>query len=290
MSGPLRKIISVVDKEFSPGTADQSILSIELQPDGFSFLITDNIHKRCLLLQVFKCDDENLYSETAIELLKSEFRENPFLHSSYQKIIIACHARHLLLFPVEISTQDDLTSLYRLACKLPENHLVKTDHLINLGGLGVYAVHKDLCDLLDDCFPDHHLVHSSSILIENLLVTNFTERNQPELILHVRQTYFEIILIQESKLIFFKQFSYSSIEDLFYYLFYVLQQFKLDALKMDVLLTGEINLDWKAHPQMVLYFNNVRYLGRNDKFQCSTEFDNIPHHYFNNLLNLIPCE
>ncbi len=289
MSGPLRKTISIVDKDFSPGSSDHEMLSIELLPDGFSFALFDKVLFRYHLLEAFQTDKKVEFAEEIIDLLSSAISENPFLREPYQQVNIVCYANPLMLFPEHLSQRQDQEDLYRLACKVPAGHHIKVDRLNNLGGYGAYVVADKLCSLLDQSFPSHQLKHAGSALIENMLATLVLENHKPDMILHIRRLYFEILLIKDKKLTFYRLFLYQSFEDLLYYLFYVLQQLRLDALTMNLMIAGEISLDSERYERLASYFKSVNFAERNDVSQYSPGFDTIPHHYYYNLLNLSSC-
>jgi hypothetical protein len=290
MSGPLRKITSIVDRDFSAGTSEQCVLSIEIQPDGFSFAILDTVQLKHQLLEVFQSDATDSPFGVTSESLQSLIRDNKYLQNTYKKVVVACYARHLLLYPDDGFIMEDKEALYRTFCKLPPSHKVRSDQLKNMGGYGVYAIHEDFMNLLDVSFPNHKLVHAGSAFIENLLTSMNQGNDQSDLVLHVRRTYFEILLKQDKGLAFYRSFTYHSFEDLLYYLFYVLQRLNKVAQEMNILLTGEIRSDSKEFRQLASYFNHVSLSERKNMCQYASDFNSIPRHFYNNLLNPLSCE
>ena len=290
MSAPLRKIISIIDKDFSPDTSDQSVLSIEIQPDEFSFAILDTVQLKYQLLEVFQSDDKDVSPGVTSELLQSLISDNKYLQNAYKKVVVACYARHLLLYPDDGFKIEGQEALYRSFCKLPPKHMVRVDQLNTMGGYGVYEIHEDLFKLLDVSFPNHKLVHTGSAFIENFLTSMNPGNDQSDLVIHVRRAYFEVLLKQDKGLALYKSFSYHSFEDLLYYLFYILQCLNKAAQEMNILLTGEIRSDSNEYRQLVSYFNHVSVSERNHTCQYASDFNSIPHHFYNNLLNLITCE
>ncbi len=289
MYGPLRKTISIVDNDFSPGSPDKGMLSIELLPDGFSFALLDKVLYRYHILEAFQTDKKVESAEEIIELLRSEISINPFLKEPYQQVNIAYYSNPLMLFPEHVCHRQDHEDLFRFACKVPVGHHIKADRLNNLGGYGVYMVADKLRSSLDLSFPAYQMIHAGSALIENMLATLILENQTPDMILHIRRWYFELLMVKDKKLTFYRLFPYQSFEDLLYYLFYVLQQLRLDALTMNLMLAGEISLDAERYKRLASYFKYVYFTERNDAYQYSPGFDTIPHHYYYNLLNLSSC-
>lgn len=289
MSGPTRKTISIVGKDVSPGCSDHEILSVELLPGAFTIAILDSVQYRYQLLEVYQTENNILRYETVTDLLANLIDSNPYLQKVYSKVNISYYSPHLVLVPKNVSEQEDQESAYKFSCFLPAGHSIKVDRLNNLDAFGVYAIPDSLFDNLNQLFPSNKIYHSGSSFIESILATLNLEKWHPDIVLHIRQTYFEVMLIENNTIGYYKLFIYQGFDDLLYYLFYVLQQFKKDALNMQLLLAGEISLDSDSYERIASYFKVAQFVGRSDAYKYAAEFDSIPYHYFFNLLNLNSC-
>lgn len=285
MSGPLRKIISVVDKDFLPGASDKSILSIEFQPDGFSFSILDTLKAKYQLLEVFQSEDMDGFFGDPVELLKSVIHQSPYLQNAYKEVILNYYSRHLLLHPEEGFKREDQITLYSSFRKIPQKYKLRIDKLSNLGGYGLYIVHEELLKLLDVSFPGHTLMHTGSAFIENYLGSIMPGNFKPDIILHVRHTNFELLLMEDGGLSFYRLFPYQSFEDILFYLFLVLQNQNKKAQDMDIMVVGEIHPNSINFKQLVSYFNQAGLAERGHHYQYAPGFESIPGHFYYNVLN-----
>lgn len=289
MPVPPGKTIRIADKDFSPGSDNKEILSIELMPDGFSFAILDaNAFKYQFLLATM-FDEE----QKDLSLLPDRLLADPEIHEllsrKYLKTTIACFTPQLTLLPNELFIKEDQEAMHRFSCSVPLDHLIRTDRLNNLQGYGVYSLPERLVGRLGQLFPEHRLWHSGSALIENMLAASRLEDWPGDVILHIRKSCFEVMLLDKKKLVYFNVFQYRDFGDLMYFLFYVLEQFGRDAKSSWAILAGEISMDSPGFASLASYFGKVSFTGRNDAYRYSLGFENYPHHYFFHLLNLNFC-
>jgi hypothetical protein len=289
MSGPFERTVRIIDQDFSPGSEKKEILSIELLPGGFSFAILDApLFKYQALLSVLLNDKErDLCGVSRFKTLDPEIRE--LLEKDYLKTTIACFTPQLTLLPNEVFLQEDQEAMHRFSCTVPPDHVIRIDRMNNMQGYGVYSLPATLLKELEDEFADHRLWHAGSVLIENTLATARIENWPGDIVLHIRQHYFELLLLDRKRLVYYNAFRYNQFDDLMYFLFYVLEQFELDPKSSWAILIGEIAMDSPGFSTLASYFGKVSFTARNDAYKYSPEFEAYPHHYFFNLLNLNFC-
>ncbi|MFO7978059.1 MAG: DUF3822 family protein [Bacteroidales bacterium] len=288
MSAPFSKTISIGSEAFSPGTENKKSLSIELLPDGFSFSVLDHQQFKYLILESFRARQVVTMAEWS-GMLHQMVRDNPLLAASYHQVSISWFTTQLTLIPVSLYQQEQKDSYYQFANNLPPDHMVAQDRLNTLEAYGLYAISTEVNNQLNQLFPGHRLRHSGTVLIESLLATRQLNEWKASMVLHIRRKHFDVVLFEDQKLNYYNSFRYEEFGDLMYYLFFVLEQFGLDANAMDVLLVGEISLDNDRFLALSQYFRKVSFIGRSDIYRYAQEFDALPHHYFYTLLNLNSC-
>lgn len=289
MSGPIRKTISIVDKDVSPGSYDHIILSVELLPGGFSFALSDSLQLRYYSLEVFQADKPILSQQSIVKLLRSLVKSTSYLQQPYKRINLACFFQPLVLVPGNVHDREEQEAAYQFSCKLPMGHSLRVDSLSRLDAFGIFAIPDDVQSFLDEVFPSNKMVHSGSACIESMISALEYENWHPDMVLHIRSSSFEVILFEKETLRYYKHFPYQDIDDLLYYLFYVLQQLRKDALNMQIMLAGEINVNSNVYDRIASYFKKVKFIGRNETYTFTPGFDSIPNHYYFNLLNLNSC-
>lgn len=288
MPGPFRKTISIVDNAFSSGSERNEILSIELSLDGFSFAILDPKHFRYLRLDSYQFKSAQ-HAEGLAQSLEAFIKECPLLLGSFERVSVAWYQPQFSLIPAELFLHAGKETYQRFCGPTPEGHDLKADKLNNLEAYGIYPFPETLRKKLEFLYPIHRIRHTGTVLIESTLAAFRLEELKADIVLHIKPGHFELLLLDGKRLLFYNSFSYQAFDDLMYFLFYVLEQFGLDASQMEAMLAGEISLDSKKYQYLAQYFKRVSFAGRSDVYHYGPEFDEVPHHYFFNLLNLNTC-
>jgi hypothetical protein len=138
-------------------------------------------------------------------------------------------------------------------------------------------------------FPGNRIRHHSSCLIENVVYQIRYGRANVQLVLHIQKDHFEILYFEGESLSFYNSFVYQTWDDLFYYLFFVLEQLGLDAEKLHTMILGEVSIKSEFYKKLRLYVKSLSFGPRSELYKYSDGFDEIPHHYYFNLLNLNSC-
>ena len=283
------KAIRIIDEDFSRGPDAKQILSIELLPDGFSFAILDVSSFSYQVLLAGESPEGRVGSGGVLRSLLDDPQAGDLLRRPFLKTTVSCFTSQLTLLPNELFIKGDQELLHRFSCRLPEGHTIRIDRMNNLQGFGVYSLPGSLLDTLDEAFPGHRLWNTGSALIESMLANVRMEALKVDLILHVRRGYFDLILLENNRLVFYNAFSYRIFDDLMYFLFYVLEQFEMDPKRLNTLLAGELSMDSEPYGMLSGYLGKVDFIGRNDAYRYSRGFDELPHHAHYNLLNLAFC-
>ncbi len=289
MPGSFRNIIRVSDTStFEPLT--NQTLSIGLFPDGFVFAVLDDDHYRYIALEEYAIPLKNAFLQPDVFLqLESFIRTHPILKTGFQKVHCAYYSPQLILIPEAVYDENRIKDYFTFCASLPGNHKLFSDRMNILNARGIYAVPENLSHFFEKMFPGYHLKHHGTVLAESALAGQKLEPWQADAVIHVRNSHFEILLIDKQQLIYYQSFSYQAFDDVLYYLFYTLEQHKLDATKMSVLLMGKLAMDTAEYDTLVNFFRKITFPERNDVFQYSEAFERIPSHFYYNLLNLVTC-
>ncbi len=289
MSGSFRNIIQVSEKSAHEPEKNKT-LSIGFFPDGFVFAVLNNDSYRYVALEEYhilaKHGDP---PQDYFQQLERFCKTHPILNKTFQKVHCVYYTPQLVLIPEEVY-DDNLKEDYFgfCACMQKDNKII-ADRLNILDSRGIYAVPDQLCRFLESSFPGYRLKHHGVVLIESTLAAQKLEPWQADAVIHLRKNHFEILLIDNQRLTCYQSFSCKAFDDVLYYLFYVLGQHKLDATNLHLLLMGELAMDTAEYDTLASFFKKVTFPERNDVFQYSDAFENVPAHFYYNLLNLITC-
>lgn len=287
MFGSFRNIIRIGDTS-GQEPLEKKVLSIGLRPDGFVFTILDPVDFRYTILEDFEYAHDHSGTKY-LQHLTDFINEYAILNAPFEKVNVSLFTPNLLLIPAGLYKEEIKESLCRFCLDVPEKHTIQSEILNNLSAYGVYPLSNELKLFLDARFDNYRLRHQGTVLIENILSNKELENWQMDVVLHVKRSFFEIVLLENKKITLYQSFTYKTFDDLLYYLFYLLEQFDRDAVSQKLMLIGEIGMDCDSFQTLSSLFDEVSFPGRNDAFRYAEPFDQIPGHYYYNLLNLVTC-
>ena len=110
------------------------------------------------------------------------------------------------------------------------------------------------------------------------------------LFVNTGHAHIDILQIKDKKLDYYNTFRYNTAEDFMYYLVFVVEQLNLNPESVQLMLLGEIEKHSPLSDLMHKYIRNIQFLERNSDHRYSFVFDQLPGHYYYNLLNASLCE
>lgn len=289
MYGSFQNIIQIRDKSaYEPAT--NKTISIGFFPDGFVFAILDNDNFRYLALEEYTISSNNsIHSKKFFSQLETFIRSQPVLNTTFKNTYIALYTPELVLIPEDVYDENRKQTYFHFCAKMPKDHILIGERMNILNARGIYSVPDDLICFLRKNFPGYRLKHHAVALIESTLAAQKLEPWQVDAVMHLRNKHFEIILLDNQQFTYYQSFSYQAFDDVLYYLFYVLEQHKLDASNMHMLLMGDYAMDAQEFQTLASFFKKVSLPERNDVFKYIKKFDNIPSHLYYNFLNIVTC-
>ena len=287
MSGSFRNILRIGDTS-GQEPPEKKILSIGLRPDGYVFAILDPINFRYISLEDFEYTPGHS-GHDYLHHLTNFANDHAIFSAPFEKVNISLFTPNLLLIPAEHYQEDHKEYFCQFCSVIPESHTVRAERFNKLDAYGVYHLSLDLKNFLDTRFDNYRLRHQGNALIESTLSNKQLENLQVDVVLHVKRSFFEIVLLDNQKVTLYQSFEYQTFDDLLYYLFYVLEQFERDASSQSLLLIGEIGVDCDSFQILSSLFQKVTFPERNDDYRYAESFDQIPGHYYYNILNLATC-
>ncbi len=289
MANPFRNKCRIADPESYPGSKAEKTLSIEFLPDGFVFSLMDTQRYKYLALEAFEAEEANNIAGYT-EHLAGFFREHPLLAQPFAKTVVSVYSHSLVLTPDSILNGDNAGEIFSTCAHLPDGHCLKTEPLHIMDASGIYTVPKALEEFCKEVFPGCQFRSYGASMIKNVLSAQTIDQWRAEVIIHIKKSHAEILLLNHDKLSFYRSFSITCFDDLLYYLFYVLEQYDKQADDMEAIVIGELPMDNPNFDLLASFFKKLTLPSKNDVFLYSSLFASIPDHYYFNLLNLNTCE
>lgn len=288
MHVPFQEVISIRDTGDVLNRSGKNFLSIELSPGGFSYCILDAEKFSYTVLEAFTFEPIQDFDAlaTVVEQLS---QEKKITGSLFQRISISVTQSKATLVPFELFSYTEKNQYIDFNLYPDHDYELKIDKLNNLSAYAVYPVARTLLKKINYLFPGNRIRNSASCMIENVLYLIRYGKVDVQLVLHIRKDHFDILFFENANLHFYNTFNYQTWDDLFYYLFFVLEQLGLDAEKLHTMVLGEVSIKSEFYKKIRLYVKSLLLGPRSDFYKYSRNFDEIPHHYYFNLLNLNSC-
>jgi len=287
-AGIINTGISLTDKGFSDDHYQISIASIRISPDGFSYALFDTIRKKYVKLESY--DFQFVTNESSwIETLRILLQENAIHLSPCESLYLSVDFPYPLLIPAALYSENK-KELFYFWNYYPSSHpLLFADKLNTLDTIVIYPLEKVIASQLNNLFPQAKQLHQLSALLPILQKKHHKNNTERSLFVQIKKTWFDLIIFQEEKLLFFNTFQYHSVEDFLYFLLYSMQLLSIDPEKQKIEIFGEVAADSALIQKIQKYVRTVTFLPRPSDEAFSYVFDELESHRFINLLNLKNC-
>lgn len=230
-------------------------LSIQVSLSGLSFCVLDLLSQHILSLHsvLFKPN------EAIEEQLWKVCSDYSILSESYDEIVILHQNSLNTLVPQSLFDENALGSYLQYNVKVFETDLFAFDVLKNAEINNVYVPYVNINNFWIDQYQKFNYLHCNSILIDNL-IRQSNMNFEKQVWVHVQPNQFEIIIIQNKKLLFFNSFEPTTPEDFIYYLLFTLEQSQLNPDNCKIQLLGAITEEDAYYKITYQYIRNVVFL------------------------------
>ncbi len=223
--------------------------------DGFSYCCMDTLQKS---VTAFKEIDFSDYpkSSRVEDHYSMAFMSDPVLSQTYDEVVVL-HRNSLNTFvPKAIFDEDYLGSYLQYNTKVFETDFFASDDLANYEMHNVYIPYVNINNFLIDQFGTFDYRHANTILVSRLLDLS-KNNDEKQVFVHFGGTKFEIVIVQNQKLLLFNSFDFSTKEDFIYYLLFTAEQLNLNPELFKLQLLGNISVENELFEIAYKYVRNV---------------------------------
>jgi hypothetical protein len=259
---------SVIDKMYKK-------LAIQVSLNGLSFATFDTLINKPLVLQ--KISLGNFEKNARIEdLFSNAFLKHPELKAGYDEVVII-HSNNLSTFvPNALFDEEYLGSYLQFNTKVFETDFFAFDQLEKHEMNNVYIPYVNMNNYFIDQFGSFDYKHANTILIEKLLDLS-KNNDERKMFVHVSETHFEIVVLQNQKLELYNSFEYKTPEDFIYYILFTAEQLHLNPEHFKLDLLGNINEKSPLFQIAYKYVRNTALMNVNFIFNTFSETENREH-------------
>jgi hypothetical protein len=243
-------------------------LSIQVCLNGLSFCILDKQDNR---ITYFKKIDFKKQLDPIKVLSKIEqiYEEEDLLNLPVEEVVLLFNNSLFSLVPAHLFDEENAASYLKFNTRILKTDFIAFD-TINEEIVNVYIPYANITNYFFDKYGEFEYRHSLSVLIESLLKLP-KGTNSPKLYLHVQLNTYELVIIENGKLIFANSFEYDTKEDFLYHLLFTAEQLNLDPQELELVLLGEITKESQEYKMAWNYIRNISFMGPFHPFTFETE-------------------
>ena len=237
-------------------------LAIQVATNGLSYCCFDTLNNTVKSIKTinFNTFDTSLKTE---DLFADAFKNNHELTAKYDEVVVI-HNNNLSTFvPTALFDEDYLGSYLQYNTKVFETDFFAFDVIEKYDMNNVFIPYVNINNFFLDQFGSFNYKHASSILVSKLLDIS-KNKDEKKMFVHKNDVHFEIIVVQNQKLLLFNSFDYKTPEDFIYYIIFTAEQLNLNPENFKLELIGTIQEKDDFYKITYKYIRNVSMLDVNN--------------------------
>ncbi len=243
--------------------------------NGLSFATFDTLTNKPQALQKINLGKVNVTSKIE-DLFAEAFQNHPELKAGYDEIVII-HSNNLSTFvPAPLFDEEYLGSYLQFNTKVFETDFFAFDELSNYEMNNVYIPYVNMNNYFIDRFGTFDYKHSNTVLVNKLLDLSKNSEER-KMFVHISDTHFEIVILQNQKLQLYNSFDYKTPEDFLYYILFTAEQLHLNPENFKLELLGKVIKDDALYDIAYKYVRNVSLFDVSFMQNSLTETENREH-------------
>jgi len=237
-------------------------LVLQVSLNGFCFCVVDTLYPTVLLFKEVDFKDFPASQKVEDHYWKA-FLDHPELTKMYDEVVVL-HDNNLNTFvPSALFDEQFLGSYLQYNTKVFETDFFTFDAISNQEMHNVYVPYANINNYLLDQFESFDYKHVNSVLVSKLLEKS-KNVEEKQVFVHFGKEKFEIVVVQNQKLILFNSFEHATEADFIYYLLFTAEQLNLNPEHFKLKLLGNIAEDGPLFRMAYKYVRHVELMDVSD--------------------------
>lgn len=247
-----------------------------------------------IILSLFTLAHELVYLEQIslkpgdkpADVLEFIANNNEFFAHNYANVFVSVSNPHYTLVPGALFDNANKEKLLKFNHAIANDEVVLADEIFSAESFCVYSVNKRVKELLDKVFPNNHIRHKVTCLVEGL--PGISSKTHKTCLVNVENESMDIALYHK-KLLFFNSFQYQTAEDFLYFILASLEQNGCALEETEVVLAGEIETGSAIFTTLKKYIPKIKFAVADKSIVKKNDFVKLPDHFNFSLFNLYLC-
>ena len=253
-------------------------ISIQFSLDGFSFCISNVITKEVQNFSVYNFDKLITTPELLLAKIEEIFNDTILLKQEFETVTVIHQNSLSTLVPTALFDENQLHLYLDYNIKTLTNDYLAFDSLNQSDSKNIYVPYVNINNYFFQQFGEFEYKHHSTILIDKLIL--YSKNNlEKQCFINVSGSDFDIIVVENSKLLFYNSFSFNTKKDFIYYILFTAEQLKLNPEEFLLYFIGEIEKESELYKITYQYVRNVDFIKlENSIFEQNTDFSSHSHY------------
>lgn len=278
----LRSAESHFDRLFDKALSYKYNLSIRFQPDGLFFTVYDPETNKYIGFE------SALLS--GIPDLYRFIKEHDWLTRSFRKTLCIIPAPKYTIVPDALFIPHEAESYFSFVHELRNDEELASSHLLSADAFVIYSADIGYPEIIKDHFSQQTVIIPQVAALVEYVVPASRNETGSSMTLGLNKNDFNLLLMENGRMVYCNSFSYTNAEDLAYYVIFVIDQLKVNAEKLKVNLCGEINHKPEVMRLLRKYIKTVEILRFGNQAQMSYALNELELQKYPDLFNPRLCE
>ncbi|MCK8494104.1 DUF3822 family protein [Spirosoma sp. RP8] len=285
--------VTIRSSSFDSLKTAQSVLCLEVGRDRFRFMVRDERRRGCYLEEY---TFSSLLTERPLtDVLPDLFRTHPVLSDGpWQEVRIGINTPSFTLVPKPLFRKEYASSYLALmrGSSLPAHEFAQSYTHDTEGFLSVFNLEHQLVDFFSGSYPLQPLtfIHQTGALIQATADLDRQLLTPHNVWLYFEDEFVSVLYRDKHQLRYCNRFGYKNVQDLAYYLLYVLDEQKLNPDEVTLFLYGEITRFAEAYTELSRFLPKLTFGRTPPGLTLVDEFDELLEHRYLSLYGLTLLE
>lgn len=228
-------------------------LYIQVSLHQFSYCVKNQVNNQVIQFKSFALDPY----KTIEQQLDVFFDKEQALTQGYEDVLIL-HDNNLNTFvPTALFDDKALGSYLQYNTKVFPTDYFDFDSVPQMQMENVYVPYVAFNNYFLDVFGSFNFQHINTNLVQHFLAKSVAN-DEVEFFVQIAKNHFQVVLIQNKKLLFFNCYEYQTKEDFIYYILFVFEQLQLDVQTQLVQLFGAVSHESELYQTIYKFVRNVQ--------------------------------
>lgn len=270
-------IKNYIDREQLQQIAATCDLWVQFAANRITFFAADKTNQRIAGLTVLELTDNSIFQKGLFEL-RSWMEGLELYGKEYSNTHLIFETPQYSIVPEALFLAEKADAMLALQHDLPKFSVVRSNRIDAGHWVNVYAVPEIFLNTIKVLFPQADVHHYAEYLLPALL--NINDRKSDTLYVNMHAQYMDVVHLHAHELRFMNTFQTEADTDIIYFILSVAEQQKINADKLQLVLTGDVNANGTLLSLLRKYVPNVTLFKRMDDYSYPASFREFQEQQF----------